>query len=103
MFGDSVYVHEICTVCVRVSACRGRFESLNYPFLESRRSRGGPFSSDGTNTGLSGGGGGSSRSGLGTSLLAGGRTGSSGSASSDAMKPPPGKTCSPAPRSVEVS
>ncbi len=71
----------------------GRYDSgsLNYPFLESRRSRsgGGPFSGGGS---LSSGTGGSSggRSGPGTSLLAGGRTGSEGSASSDAMKPPPG-------------
>ncbi|BDA40607.1 probable serine/threonine-protein kinase CTR1 at N-terminal half [Coccomyxa sp. Obi] len=67
--------------------------SLNYPFLESRRSRngGGPFGGGGS---LSSGNGGSSsgHSGPGTSLLAGGRTGSEGSASSDAMKPPPGYT-----------
>lgn len=73
----------------------GRYDSggLNYPFLESRRSRGGgPFSGGEGSSGVASGLGGSSRSsGLGTSLLAGGRSCSSGSSSSDAMQPPPGE------------
>ena len=69
---------------------RGGDDSMAYVSLGSRSRPG--FSSGGGSGGASGGGSaGYSSSGIGTSLLAAGRSASN--ASSDAMKPPAGKPC----------